>query len=190
MAPFDDKQQYSLNALLYDAVSEKNLDRVKLCLSRGAQAGPANMAGYFRSRSEDDQPLVHLAFDNYSPPVLDALAAAGMAIDDKDSCGDTALARAADLQRLDCLEHLLALGASPLAENNAGKTVLDIARENQGFSSQDRRNAIIDALLNALPLPGSFNEAAKKAAAVTTAEAITVNRPINLTQHKKDGFQL
>ena len=190
MASLDDKQQYSLNALLYDAVIDKNLERVKLCLSRGAQAGRADMAAYFRARADDNEPLAHVALQNYHGEILNALAQAGLEIDAKNADGDTALSRAAHLQRLECVTNFLALGASPLAENDAGKTVLDVARENNGFSSQDRRNAIIDALLAAVPLPGEFNGAAKKSAAVTTAEAITVNKPIALTPHKKDGFQL
>jgi ankyrin repeat protein len=190
MATFDDKQQYSLNALLYDAVIGNEPERVKLCLSRGAQASAANMAAYFRARNDDPVPLAHLAFTHYHQGILDALAQAGLQIDEKDSDGDTALGRAVDRQRLECVTHFLALGASPLAENNAGKTVLDLARENNGFSGQDKRDAIIDALLTAVPLPGAFNDVAKKSDAVTTAENITVNKPISLTPHKKDGFQL
>jgi hypothetical protein len=190
MATLDDKQQYSLNALLYDAVTDKRLDRVKLCLSRGAQAGPANMTAYFDARNEDPMPLAHLALSNYDPEVLDALAGAGLAVDEKNRQGYTALGRATALQRQECVTHFLALGANPLAENNEGSTVLDIARENGGFSSQERRNAIIDALLTAVAPPAAFNDAAKKAEAVTTVEPITVGRPISLTPHKRDGFRL
>jgi hypothetical protein len=188
MPPLDDKQQYSLNALLYDAVLSANLDRVKLCLSRGAQAGKAEMDAYFRARGEETVPLAHLALKNYNKNVLDALAKDGLLVDDKDREGYTALARATMAQRPDPIGHLITLGASPLEATNAGKTVLDLARANEGYYKE----SIIDTLLKGVPLPGAFSDAAKKPEApVATTETITVSKPISLNApHKKSGFEL
>jgi hypothetical protein len=191
MALLDDTQQKSLNAVLYDAVIGGNLDRTKLCLSRGAQAGKSDMKSYFDGRGTGVTPLACLAYENYNREVLDALAQGGLDIDEKDSRGKTALAYAVSGQRLDCVRHFLALGANPLAELDGSRTVMDLARENQGYSGLVTRDSIIDALVTAVPLPGEFNASAKKPeAAVSTVEAITVNKPISLTPHKKEGFQL
>lgn len=189
MPPLDDRQQYSLNAVLYDAVNSSNLDRVKLCLSRGAQATPAEMKEYFRGRNEDPVPLAHLAASRNNKQVLEALGQAGLVVDEKDDQGNTALAKAVKGVRLETVRNLIALGASPLEKNKMNKTVLDLARDNAGLMNND---AVIDALLNAVPLPGAFNDAAKKAEpAVATSENITVSKPISLTApHKKSGFEL
>jgi ankyrin repeat protein len=189
MTSLGDRQQKSLNALLYDAVRNCNLERVELCLSRGAQAGPSDMSEYFSNRNEENLPLAHIALKNYDAPVLDALAQGGLDVDQKDADGYTALARATRRQRLDCVTHFLKIGADPLAETGGGRTVLDIARNTDGASSTTHE-AIIDALLTAAPAK-DFNAAATKDAALETSEPITVSRPISLTTpHKKEGFQL
>ncbi|MEZ0225622.1 MAG: hypothetical protein ACAH83_13785 [Alphaproteobacteria bacterium] len=195
MPSFDDKQQTSLNALLYDAVADQNLDRVKLCLSRGAQVGKADMKDYFQSRNDTPLPLSLFALRYYDHAIFDTLAQRGMSLAEKDSVGYTALARAVSQQKLNCVEHMLALGADPLEANNSGTTILAQARSASSISTGSKdKDKIIDALLNAMPAAGTdFDAAAKKAelGAVTTSEDLVVNKPITLTQpKKKDGLQL
>ena len=95
MATLDAAQQTSLNALLYDAVADRNLERVELCLSRGAQAGKADMTDYFQSRNDTPSPLAHFALRYYDHAIFEALAQGGMSLAEKDSVGYTVLARAA-----------------------------------------------------------------------------------------------
>ena len=191
MPPFDQKQQNSLNALLYDAVIGGNLERTKLCLSRGAQAGKADMTEYFSERNTNPAPLAQLAYRYYNREVLDVLAQSGLIVDEKDDEGYTALATAASEQNAVCVKHFLAIGANPMAELGDGKTVLDVARQNSGYSGAAVRDSIIDMLLTAVPVADDFNASAKKSdGPVSTAEAITVNKPISLTPHKKSGFEL
>ncbi|TAL37260.1 MAG: ankyrin repeat domain-containing protein [Alphaproteobacteria bacterium] len=192
MATLDDNQQAALNALLYDAVASRNLDRVQLCLSRGAQTTQANMEDYFQARNESPSPLPHFAFRYYDRAIFEALAEGGMALAEKDSFGYTVLARAVSQQKLSCVEHMLALGADPLAANHSGTTILAQARSASGAAAGDH-DKIIDALLNAMPAAGAdFAAAAKKAeaGAVATSEDLVVNKPITLTPRKKDGLQL
>jgi hypothetical protein len=192
MATLDEKQQTALNALLYDAVASRNLDRVRLCLSRGAQTTQANMDEYFQARNESPMPLPHFAFKYYDDGIFEALAKGGMALTEKDALGYTVLARAVSQQKLSCVMHMLALGADPLAASHSGTTILAQARTATSGPAGDR-DKIIDALLNAMPAAGAdFAEAAKKAeaGAVATSEDLVVNKPITLTPRKKDGLQL
>ncbi len=189
MAALDAKQQASLNAVLYDAVISRNLDRVKLCISRGSQLGPADMGSYFSARSENPVPLAHLAYRYHKPEVLETLVKSGMPIDQPDSGGYTALARAVRDQNLACVKQLLELGANPLSASSNGWTILAMAREDDNRGAG--HDAIIDALLNALPAAGGdFNAAAPNARGVATSEDIQVSKPISLAPHRKGGFEL
>lgn len=191
MTLLDDKQQTALNALLYDAVAGRNLDRVKMCLSRGAQPGKCDMDDYFQSRNDTPTTLAHFAYRFYDRATFETLVHGGMPLTEKDSLGYTPLARAVQNQKLNCVEHMLALGADPLAANNSGITILELARTASGGPGD--RDKIIDALLNAMPAAGAdFAAAAQKPelGSVTTSEDLVVNKPITLTPRKKDGLQL
>jgi ankyrin repeat protein len=189
VASLDDKQQASLNAILYDAVIDRNLERVKLCVSRGAQTGPADMGEYFDGRNDAAAPLAHVAYRYYDAKVFEALVHSGMPIDEKDSSGRTALALAVTDQNYDCTKQFVALGANPLSVDDDGRTILDKARENSGYQSSSH-DAILDTLLTAMPAAGNDFNASAPTPATSTAEDIQVSKPISLTPHKKASFQL
>lgn len=188
MAQLDTKQQFSLNAVLYDAVASRNLERVKAALTRGAQPAGAAMDAYFAAREEAPVPLPHFACRYYNEEILDALAAGGLHVDEKDRNGRTALGLAVEDHYLDRVKHLLRLGADPLALFG-DRTVLDLART---CNTGPNTSAILDAVLNAVPVASAdFNAAGSPASTtVETAEDIQISKPLNLTPHKRDSFKL
>jgi hypothetical protein len=191
-APLDKEQQRSLNDLLADGVAQKNKARVEACLHRGGQADcvvtTRTGQGFVRKK-----PLAHHAYENYQPDVMETLVRHGMPLEAADGDGNTVLARAVQDRKEDVVEKLIELGASPLAApNNAGKTILDMARvssESVRFDTiQHRRTEkIIDLLLAALPVVRQdFNEAAKAAGGPPppgTTDDVVVRKPITIT-HK------
>jgi hypothetical protein len=188
--PLDDKQQTSLDELLADAIAMGNLARVELCIKKGASLScTVTPRGDWNA---ERRPLVHYAYEKYNKQVFEALVSAGMPLETKNGTGDTVLSRAVASAQQDRVEHMLALGANPLAINSSGQTILARARTNPDETRNTVREKILDALLAALPSAGGdFAASAKPAEDVQTAEDVVVGKPISLAARaKKEGFSL
>lgn len=157
-ASLTDMQQAALDALLADAVRQKKLDRVSVCIEKGAR-----FDSVVRDVNQYGQvshwPLAIYAARHFNKDVYECLVRNGMPIDAQDDQGDTALMIAVTDKSVEKVKALVALGASPLHMNRARDVVLAAARS---LTSGNEREQIIDLLLAALPrVREPFNKAAE-----------------------------
>jgi hypothetical protein len=172
----DEAHRKMINELLSDAIQSDNVARARLCFQKGAQ--PDIEVAMVKGDNLVPGSLLHFACTvwKYSPDMVRALVDNGVNINAKDHDGDTPLALAVVRRRKDMVEDLLSLGASPLNTNNAGQTILTLAKRLPD-NEKAGREKIIDLLLQAIPdAKEQFNAGAAPPA---TTKAITAHPPLS-----------
>ena len=94
--------------LLVRAITKKSPDFVKLAIDYGADLGTL-----VQSSDRKYQTILHHAHENYSEPVLEALLAKGVSIDEQNPQGERVAQRAARAGDFDKMRWYIAKGAHP-----------------------------------------------------------------------------
>ena len=195
----DAQQQKTMNNLLIEAVGNKDLPRMKIYVSKGANINTpveftetVYMGGTYTSRGTG--PLYHSMLEaNFTTAISDFFLEQGVKVDVKNFNGNTPLMLAVKNGNLTRAKYFLSKGADPMAVNSRGEMVLDEARKLQSYNCSDRQN-IIDALVEAMDAPPPAAKAqitAKPADAVETSHDIQTLKPIEFAPKKKgSGFNL
>lgn len=165
------QQQSVLDALLLEAVTNKDLPHVKLYVEKGANVNMSagsittnlQRNGSAAQFKREATLLHHLYGIGLQRDVADYLIAQGLDVDARDAQGNTALMMAAKQGDFSGASYFLAKGADPLATNHRGDIVLEEARTLTPYYHSQRQQ-LIDALVNAMP--GAAQTAAAPAAPV------------------------
>ena len=117
--------------VLVKAIDKKDLAAIQWSVDHGA-----DIHGRIRGSDDVMNTMLHHGFNNFREDIMDYLLNAGLAIDVRNSAGETVLhlaVRSPDSKKVD---YLLKKGADPLATTYAGVSVLDDGMKN--VSSNDR----------------------------------------------------
>jgi ankyrin repeat protein len=194
----DAAQQKVMDSLLIEAVDNRDLPRMKIYTSKGANVNLSaefnervNMNGAYSSRGLG--PLYHYMLENsFTTAISDFFFEQGVKVDVKNFNGNTPLMLAVKNGSLPNVRYFLSKGADPMATNKRGDMVLEEARKLQTYHCSDRQN-IIDALVQAIDSPAEVKPApaAKPAADAETQHDIQTLKPLELVPHRKGiGFNL
>jgi hypothetical protein len=188
----DAEQQRVMNKLLFEAVGNRDLGRMKAYVSKGANihayidtVETIRMNGTYTSRGS--APLYHYMMEDYfTPAVSDFFLEQGVKVDARNFNGNTPLMLAVKNGDLTRVRYFLSKGADPLAVNSRGDIVLEEARKLRNCDCADRQN-IIDALVGAIGAPAPAAAPQKPVPAVETAHDIQTLKPIEFVPRKKSG---
>jgi ankyrin repeat protein len=194
------QQREVMNNLLLEAVGNKDLGRMKIYVSKGANIGMATDAAETTRMngntctSRGNAPLYHYMLESYfTTPISDYFFEQGVSVDVKNFNGNTPLMLAVKNGDLERVKYFLSKGADPMATNNRGEMVLEQARMTQAYYCGDRQS-IIDTLVQAIESPAAATQIAAPQKAPETAETardIQIRKPLELTPRKKNsGFNL
>lgn len=112
----------NVQEIMVIAVSKRDLPTVKWCVDKGADVNVK-----VKVRDNQSTTLLHLSMEQFREDMVEYFLGKGLAIDSKNSSGETPLMLAARQSDLKRIEYLLAKGAKPLEVNNEGQTALDDA---------------------------------------------------------------
>ncbi|MBI1215054.1 MAG: hypothetical protein GC185_04445 [Alphaproteobacteria bacterium] len=200
-------QQETLNKLLVEAVKARDLQHVELYVAKGADVNMTvgNVSERIKYPKYESTmgraPLYHCMLDEgFDEKISDFLFAQGVAVDVKSHTGSTPLMLAVRNGNLPRVKYYLSRGADPLAVNNAGEMVFDMARRLSAGDVPDRQK-IIDALIAPMPdanktAPQGKAEAVgndNAGAPVETTQGVVVSKPLQISPRKGPpggGFKL
>ncbi|TAL37259.1 MAG: ankyrin repeat domain-containing protein [Alphaproteobacteria bacterium] len=190
------QQREVMNSLLLEAVGNQDLARMKTYVSKGAniqmtadvtETTRVNGSTY---TSRGVAPLYHYMLESYfTTQISDLFLEQGVSADVKNFNGNTPLMLAVKNGDLGRVQYFLSKGADPTATNNRGDMVLDQARKTQAYYCGDRQ-AIIDALVQAIESPAGAQQAVapeKAPEAAETTRDIQILKPLELSPRKKSG---
>ncbi len=174
-------QKKSLNGALLDAVVNKNLARVEMCLNKGATTDirvsvPEGMH-FVNGKSVPNMrsyPLSYVAYRGFDPVIFELLVKNGMNVNAQDDKGQTVLMYAAQAGEADRIDLFLTFRADALLTDKEGETALSYALKLK--IDNPLRDKIVDTLLTAIP--DKEGAVSSKAAFNEKRQPVTLDKPV------------
>jgi hypothetical protein len=203
MATLTEEQQKMLDALLAEAVTTKDLARVKLYISKGASARAAtgNVREIWRAPDPKGRSfgtvlkedtvsgnVIHLAVLVGSQEILGFLLEQGADIDAMTDNGNTPLKLAVLKQDMALAQYLAEKGADPFIKNKNGWSALGYARQ-QLDSTYDWeiRQKLIDVMVAALPEAKPVSAKPVEKADIAISQEMEATKPLVFKPKQRKG---